>query len=287
MSGKAHIPFLPDYPSRPGASRLSVVTTVRNAVSTLPHTIASVRGQNIPGLDYVIVDAGSTDGTLDVIRANPDIVSLWKSEPDKGISDGFNKGIALSVGAYVTLLNADDRLSPGQLAAGLARLEESGADFVFGDLVYQDLHGTALHRVRGDAEYGARIPRTMPALNHPTLIMRRDAYERYGLFDTGLHYAMDYELLLRFHKAGCRGVYEPRMVGYMSLQGESDRHSAAVFREMREISIRHGYPALAANLLYAFRLVKGRARRIMEKILPHTASLALRRLFNKWVVPAE
>jgi glycosyltransferase involved in cell wall biosynthesis len=284
------IPTIADYPQRnslSGASPfVSVVTTVRNAKTTLPRTINSIRAQAIAGLEYVIVDACSTDGTLDVVRANTDIVSFWKSEPDKGISDGFNKGIALSTGRYVTLLNSDDWLSPGQLAAGLATLEGSGADFVFGDLVYYDARGTALHRVRGDGEYASRLAQTMPALNHPTVIMRRTAYERHGLFDLRLRYAMDYELLLRFHKAGCRGIYEPRMTGCMSLEGESDRHGEAALREVRDISIRHGYPAPAAKALYGFRLVKGRARRLIERALPHAASVALRHFFNRWVTPA-
>jgi glycosyltransferase involved in cell wall biosynthesis len=286
MSIADRIPTMKDYHSRPGAAMISVVTTVRNADRTLGRTIASVRAQKIPGLEYLIIDGGSTDNTLDVIRANADIVSFWKSEPDCGISDGFNKGIALSSGKYVTLLNADDWLSPGQLAVGVAALQESGADFVFGDLVYYDTFGNPLHCVRGDGAYGLRLARTMPALNHPTLIMRRTAYERHGLFDLTLRYAMDYELLLRFHKAGCRGIYEPRMTGRMSLEGESDLHSVAALREVRDISIRHGYPAPAAKALYGFRLLKSRARRLMEKTLPRTVSMALRRLFNSWVTPA-
>jgi glycosyltransferase involved in cell wall biosynthesis len=285
MSGQARIPAFKDYATRAGTARLSIVTAVRNGGKTLGRTIASVRAQNIPGLEYVIVDAVSTDDTLGVIRANADIVSFWKSEPDRGISDGFNKGIALSTGTYVSLLNTDDWLLPGQLSAGLATLESSGADFVFGDLVYHDAQGVALHRVRGEADYANHISHGMPALNHPTIIMRRDAYERLGLFDIGLRYAMDYELLLRFHRAGCRGVYEPRMTGAMSLGGASDLHVAAALREVREISIRHGYSAVTAHLLYGFRLVKTRARGAAELLLPRAASVMLRRLFNRWVTP--
>ena len=286
MSGLARIPAFKDYATRAGAAKLSIVTTVRNGEKTLGRTIASIRAQKIPGLEYVIVDAASTDDTLNIIRANTDIINFWKSEPDRGISDGFNKGIALSTGAYISLLNADDWLSPGQLLAGLATLESTGADFVFGDLVYHDAQGIPLHRVRGDAGYAHRIAHGMPAMNHPTVIVRRDAYERFGLFDTGLRYAMDYELLLRFHRAGCRGVYEPRMAGAMSLGGASDRHIAATLREVREISMRHGYPAVTAHLRYGFRRMKTSARAAAERLLPHAASMMLRRLFNRWLTPA-
>jgi len=263
-----------------GAALVSVVTAVRDGEKTLGRTIASVRAQNIQGLEYIIVDGASTDGTVDLIRANLDIVGAWKSEPDCGISDGFNKGIAMTSGKYVALLNADDWFSPGQVGYGIEALEKTGADFAFGDLLYHDADGKTLYCVRGDPEYARSIARVMPALNHPTVIVRRSAYERHGLFDPRLRYAMDYEFLLRLHRAGCRGVYEPRMIGHMTLEGASDRNSARALREGCEIAIRHGYPPLLAALQFRFRLLKGRMRRLAEKWLPSAISLALRRLFN-------
>src|ERR1700744_3827916 len=104
-------PQLSDYGARTARTDpplVSVVTTVRNGERTLARVIASVRAQAFPGLEYVVVDGGSTDGTLALIRANEDIIDVWTSAPDRGISDGFNKGIALTTGKYVSLLNADD-----------------------------------------------------------------------------------------------------------------------------------------------------------------------------------
>lgn len=278
------VPHLADYPAGPqrdGVKPLiSLVTAVRNGERTLPRTIDSIRAQALSGLEYIVVDADSTDATMDVVRANADIVTISKSECDRGISDGFNKGIALSRGTYVALVNADDWLSPGQLAAGVAALERSGADFAFGDLTYHDAAGRALYRVTGDAGYARRIAYTMPALNHPTVIVRRTAYESHGLFDLGLRVAMDYELLLRLHRAGCRGVYEPRMFGHMALDGVSDRQGRAALREVRDISIRHGFSRPAAHLRYWYALLKGRVRRITEALLPRGVSRAVRRIFN-------
>lgn len=280
------VPLLRDYPARqPAGPRpiISVVTTVRNGASTLAHTIASLREQHIPELEYIVADAGSTDGTLDIIRGNSDLVTYWQSEPDRGISDGFNKGIALSTGQFVQLLNADDWLSPGQITAGIETLRATSADFVFGDLLYHDAQGRVLHRVTGDAEYTRRIGHTMPALNHPTVIVRRDAYERFGLFDLRWRYAMDYELLLRFHRAGLRGVYDPRMLGHMTLEGASDRNARAALREVRDIAIQHGQPRLAAHAQHLFRLLKGRARRTVETLLPGGTGVAIRHFFNRSV----
>ncbi len=285
----SNIPVLTSYPSRAGgaAVTLSVITTVWNGARTLPRTIDSIRDQAVAGLEYIVVDAGSTDGTLDLLAAASDVITFWKSEPDRGISDGFNKAIALSTGRYVAIVNADDWLSPGQLAAGIETLESTGADFVFGDLLYHGEDGRLLYRVQGDPAYARRIAHVMPALNHPTVIVRRSAYERFGLFDLGLRYAMDYELLLRFHRGGCVGLYEPRMVGHMALAGASDTASLRAIREVRDIAIRHGYPRIAAHALYAFRLAKDRGRRLVEKALPPAVSVALRGLVNRDLVKAR
>jgi glycosyltransferase involved in cell wall biosynthesis len=268
-------------PGRPESPLLSVVTIVRNGEKTLARAIASVRRQDIPGLEYIVIDGGSTDGTIDIIRANADIISFWVSEPDRGISDGFNKGISRARGKYVQLLNADDWLSPGQLAFGLETLETTGADFVFGDLLYHDQDEGSLYCVSGDPDYAESIARIMPPLNHPTVIVRRAVYERHGLFDIGLRFAMDYEFLLRIHRAGCRGVYDPRMQGHMGLEGVSDSNASAALRESRDIAIRHGYPRFRAHIEFCYRLLKGKVRRSLERLFPRAVSVTLRSLFNR------
>lgn len=275
-------PAITNYPARQASSAplISVVTTVRNAERMLPRAIESVRAQAIPGLEYIAVDAASTDGTLDVIRKSTNVVTHWISEKDRGISDGFNKGIALSRGKYVQLLNADDWLSPGQLAFGIETLERTGADFVFGDLLYHTTSGEETHRISGEARYATRIAHVMPGINHPTVIVRRDAYERFGLFDLDYRLAMDYELILRFHRAGCEGVYDPRIVGHMTLDGASDRNAGSALREVRRASIQHGYSPLRAWLRYGLRLLKWRGRLLLSR-LPKPLFDALRRAFNR------
>ncbi|HWY61222.1 MAG TPA: glycosyltransferase family 2 protein [Rhizomicrobium sp.] len=283
---------LSDYPVPPigelrKPARMSVVTTVRNGEETLARAIDSVRLQNIPDLEYIIIDSASTDNTLDIVRGNTDVVTYWQSEPDRGISDGFNKGIVLSSGEFITLLNADDWLSPGQIAAGIETLDRTGADFVFGDLLYHGKDGELLYKVTGDAAYAARIDSLMPALNHPTVIVRRMVYERFGLFDLNYRYAMDYELLLRFHCAGCKGVYNPRIVGHMTLTGASDASSLKAIREVRTAAIAYGYPIIPAYLLSYLRMAKDRIRRLIEHLLPRSLSLALRSAVNRDLARAK
>lgn len=277
-------PSITAYPRRTTESgilpRISIVTSVKNAEKTLNRTIESVRSQDIDALEYIVVDAVSSDRTIDIIESNTDIITVWKSEADSGISDGFNKGVALARGKYVMLLNADDWLSPNQLSSGMETLEKTGADFVFGDLVYHYGDSGPVHIIRGEEGYGKRIAHVMPGINHPTVIVRRSAYERNGLFDLSLRYAMDYEFLLRLHRAGCKGVYDPRIVGHMALDGASDRNTGAALREVRDVSINYGYPRTLAWLRYGFRLLKWRGRLLLA-ILPPSLFTRLRRIFNR------
>jgi glycosyltransferase involved in cell wall biosynthesis len=272
-----------DYERQPGKAppRVSVITTVYNGEKTLARAIASMRAQQLPDLEYVIADGGSSDSTLNIIQANADIVHKWESEPDRGISDGFNKGIALSAGKYIALLNADDWLSLGQIAFGVEALERTGADFVFGDLVYYDAAGAPLHTIKGDANYARRIGYVMPVLNHPTVIVRRTAYEAHGLFDLNLRYAMNYELPLRFHRAGRRAVYDSWIIRHMTLAGQSDLHGVAGLAEVRDSSIRYGASPSSAWLRYFFRVFKSLTRRLLERLLPRAVIRRLRRRVNR------
>jgi glycosyltransferase involved in cell wall biosynthesis len=267
------------------APLVSLVTVALNRAATIERTIESVLRQTYAPLEYIVIDGGSSDGTVDVLRRYGGRIAHWRSEPDRGISDAFNKGLALAKGAAIGLINADDWLAPEQIANGVAALERSGADFVFGDLLYHDAAGRALFRIRGDPHYARTIDRGMPDVNHPTLLAWREVYARVGGFDPAYRFAMDYDWLLRVHRAGFRGVYEPRLVGRMTLEGASDRRYRQALAEVRRIAIRHGQPALAGWAWFGYRLGKGMARRGLERLAPATLHERLRRRVNRHFTP--
>jgi glycosyltransferase involved in cell wall biosynthesis len=272
---------------RPEAARplVSIVTVALNRAATIERTIESVLGQSYRPIEYIVIDGGSGDGTVDVLHRYGERIDHWQSEPDHGISDAFNKGLARAKGALIGLINADDWLAPDQIATGVAALEHSGADFVFGDLVYHDDAGRSLFRIKGDPDYARAIERGMPDVNHPTLLAKREVYDRVGGFDPALRYAMDYDWLQRAHRAGCWGAYEPALVGHMTLAGASDRRFGRAFAEVREIAIRHGQPRLAAWALYGYRLVKGSTRRLIERLVPAGVHERMRRRVNRQFTP--
>jgi glycosyltransferase involved in cell wall biosynthesis len=260
---------------------VSIITVVRNGVETLSRTIDSIKTQSYRHIEYLVVDGNSTDGTLELLRQREADIDLWLSEPDLGISDAFNKGIALSCGEFVALVNADDWLEPEHIRISVECLNRSGADFSFGNLVIHAATGAALYSITGDAHYARRLHHAMPAINHPTIVCRRMLYARNGLYDIHYRIAMDYEWLLRNHLRGAVGSYIPHLTGHMGAAGVSQRHIHTSLMEVRRASISHGYPVVFAHLRYQLRLLRAHARVLLEWWLPHRFVDAVHRLLNR------
>ena len=238
---------------------VSIITICLNAARTIERTIASVREQDHPAIEYLVIDGGSTDGTLEILNRHRDRVDRLVSEPDRGISDAFNKGIRLSTGRYVQFLNADDALGRGQIAAGVGLLgAHPDAGYAHGDVVKVDPRTGATSMMKGDPRYARTIWYVMKGLNHPTVLARRDLFDRYGLFDERWKIAMDYEWLLRLHRAGVRGVYSPSIAATMFSGGTSDARAYDAFREVRRISVLHGCHPLFAGSYHLARFLKQR-----------------------------
>jgi glycosyltransferase involved in cell wall biosynthesis len=259
---------------------VTVITAVRNGETVLERTMLSVFKQTYGNIEYIVIDGASTDGTLDVIRRYDDKIAYWVSEPDKGISDAFNKGIRAAQGDYIALLNADDWLSEDQIERGVQALRSSSAEYVFGDLLLHDAGGRVLYRIKGDPDYTRIIRSKMPEVNHPTVLARKSIYNRAGLFDLGYRYAMDYEWVLRVHAQGGTGLYVPGIAGHMGLGGASDASFRRAVKEVRDIAIRYGRNRMMAEFEYRFRVIKGAGRRLLERSLPQPFFDRLRTLFN-------
>jgi glycosyltransferase involved in cell wall biosynthesis len=244
---------------------VSAITVCFNSSRTVARTIDSVAGQTYVQVEYIVVDGGSDDGTVDVLRSRAADIDLWLSEGDRGISDAFNKGIALASGEFIALVNADDWLEPTHLEKAVAILRENDADFVFGNLMVHGPDGAAQYSLSGDPRYGRSIRHAMPDINHPTVVCRRRVFELHGLFDTGLRIAMDYDWLLRGYLCSVRGAYVPDLTSHMEVGGLSQRSARAALREVRDISIRHGYSRWLAGCRFLVRLARVRARMLVER----------------------
>lgn len=178
--------------------KISVITVVRNGREFVEQTINSVLSQSYQNIEYIVIDGGSTDGTVDIIKSHDSQITKWISEKDRGIADAFNKGLALAGGDYLLFLNADDALAhPGVLQEVVEAIVANGyPELIYGDC---DLHertsGAVLHRTIVEfSPVGLKKGKIIP---HPALFTKRSYFEKYGGFDTDYKIAMDYEWLLR------------------------------------------------------------------------------------------
>ncbi len=188
-------------PGQKNKPLISVITVVFNGATTLEYTIHSVLQQTYDNIEYIVIDGGSSDGTLDIIRKHDAQLDYWLSERDEGIYDAMNKGVALASGDYVGMLNADDFFaSPQAVEKIVERLVADNLDAVFSQLDIVD-HGNPLrvlrrYRVARFDTFMLRIG-VMPP--HPTFYCRRSCYEKLGAapYRTDYRIAADFELLVR------------------------------------------------------------------------------------------
>lgn len=258
---------------------VSLVTVVLNGGEALLRTFASVFAQSYQPIEYIVIDGGSTDGSVDLIKRHSEQIAYWVSEPDDGISDAFNKGIAAAKGDYIGLLNADDWLSPDQIEEAVRALQTSDAGFAFGDLLYHAPDGQTLHLIQGAPSYGSKIKSLMPALNHPTMLVKRRVFEKVGGFDRRYRVAMDYDWVLRAHLAGHRGIHSKKIIGHMTLAGTSDRQFVRGLTEVRKIAVSHGQNPAIAWPLFGIRVMKGMTQRRLHRHAP----ASLYRLLRAWI----
>jgi glycosyltransferase len=167
-------------------------------VPFVAQTIDSVIAQDYSHLEYIVVDGGSDDGTVDIIKARQSRISRWISERDSGISDAFNKGLALATGEYILFLNADDSLVNAGIVTDIANhiVCNNFPTIVYGDCAYLDRDtGATLHRIEVDFSKADLKRGRMPP--HPAMFSKRSYFEKYGNFDVTFKVAMDFDWFLR------------------------------------------------------------------------------------------
>jgi len=218
--------------------KISIITVVHNSAVTIKDTLASVAAQSHPELEYIVIDGASTDDTLNIVRSHGNLVTTLVSEPDRGIYDAMNKGLALATGDLVGFLNADDMFAHPDVVASIARAAEQdpAADAVYGDIVYvrEDRPDQVLRYWRSGAFTRSRLRfGWMPP--HPTCYVRRSRLPTLGGFKGQLRIAADYDFVLRtLARAGARAAYVPDVLVRMRAGGASNRSLAAMIRKSRE-----------------------------------------------------
>lgn len=216
--------------------KISIITSVYNNRETIRDAIESVLSQTYDNIEYIIVDGGSNDGTVEIVQSYGERITKFVSERDRGIYDGLNKGVSLATGDVIAFLHSDDVYTSNDIIALVAKEFAKGdVDGVYGDLIYTPKNDTSKvlrYWKSKDFETGLLKKGWMPA--HPTLFLKRSVYEKFGEFDLSFKIAADYDFMLRVLSGGIKVSYIPQVFYKMRVGGESNKSLKNIMLKSQE-----------------------------------------------------
>jgi glycosyltransferase involved in cell wall biosynthesis len=248
--------------------KITIVTPSFNSIHTIKATLDSVASQDYPHVEHIVVDGGSTDGTLDILKGFPRLI--WVSEKDEGHYHAMDKGTRMASGDVVAILNADDCYLPGVLTEVAAAFEKHPDwDALFGDMIFVDGEGKEIFR-RQEAMFDAQIVRYGQNMaNHQTLFLKKEVYLRLG----GYRYkefknCCDYEYVMRLIRANCRvGNIPVYIVNYRYHEHGQSADMRVRANMAKEIAdIQNEYGVRGGRLMKKALLTYARAKRQAEKL---------------------
>jgi len=218
--------------------KISIITASFRSESTIKDTLESVNIQTYPHIDHIIIDGASEDGTLDLVKAHGRRVVHATSEPDEGIFDAYNKGLAVADGDIIGILNSDDfYATPYAIEHVMHAFENPSIDAIYADLVYVDRDDTdkiIRHWKSRPYRQGDFTRGFSPA--HPTLFLRRSVYARAGGFNPSFRFSGDYEYMLRvFHTHRVKSYYLPKILVRMRSGGVTGGSLPSIKKQNLEI----------------------------------------------------
>lgn len=267
---------------------ISIITPSYNQGQFIERTIQSVLSQNVPGLEYIVVDGGSTDDTINVLRRMPSC--QWLSEPDRGQTHAVNKGIQLTTGNIIGWLNSDDIYYPNALKTILDYFNQHPEiDVIYGDAYHIDTHDQILELYYTEAWNIERL-KEVCYLCQPAVFFRRSMIDRFGVLDENLHYCMDYEYWLRLASRGARFAHVPQIVAGSRLHSDTKTLGSRIkvhkeINDMLKNTLKKVPDRWLSNYAHAFVKTtyqdKYPAWRINQAIGVETIIAAFR--WNKWI----
>lgn len=218
--------------------KITIITVAFNAAATIADTLRSVAEQTYPDIEHILIDGGSTDATMAIVKEHGSHLARCVSERDRGIYDAMNKGIALATGDIVGFLNADDFYASSRSLDAIAKaFKDPDVDACYGDLLYVRKNDTSsIVRYWRSSSYAADSFRKGWCPPHPTFFARRKVYEKHGGFSLDFKIAADTEIMYRLLEvAGIRSVHIPETIIKMRTGGESNKSLGNIVLQNREI----------------------------------------------------
>ena len=242
--------------------KISIITVSYNSESTIAHTINSVIKQDYSNVEYILIDGGSTDWTLNIINNYMDKIDYFNSEEDNGVYDAMNKGIKVASGDIIGILNSDDFYPNNSILSQIVQeFERTNCDCLYGDLVYVDkANARNIVRYWKSGLFSLSKINNGWMLPHPTLFVKKNIYNKFGLYNTSLSRAADYEMIIRLlkkHKINIK--YLPKILVKMREGGLSNSSFLNRIKANQEDSsawrINNLYPPLLIRFLKHIRKI--------------------------------
>ena len=240
--------------------------------------IDSVREQNMSNIEHIIIDGGSTDGTVDIIKKNEKDIAFWISEKDSGIYDAMNKGIINSRGEWVLFINSDDFIYEGILSEIFENEQNLGKfDLFYGSMIYNGgsykikINRRNLHNLNSPLSY-----------SHPATFFKKNFIEKFNGYNAGFRVVGDYDLLVRIAKSGYKSLFIDKAISVMSSGGVSDRIRSipCIIRE-RFIIDKSNFNCVTAYRNLFLHVLPIYLKQIIKKILLRTGFKKVVNLYFK------
>ena len=257
--------------SHESAPLISIIVAVFNGVKTLQQCIDSVAKQTYPNKELIIIDGGSNDGTVDLLRLNQEHITYWISEPDSGIYNAWNKGLTQAQGEWICFLGADDFIWDSQVLERLStRLEKLPASIhvAYGQIMLISADGESLYAAGEPWQKIKERFKQVMCIYHQGVMHRRGLFQQNGKFDESFQIAGDYELLLRELKTSDAVFIPDIIIVAMRREGISSKpaNTLLTMRELRRAQQMHGNHATATRAAQA-RTPPAAARRATARCL--------------------
>jgi glycosyltransferase involved in cell wall biosynthesis len=249
---------------------VTVVTAIFNGQSHVAGCLESVLRQDYPNIEHIIMDGGSSDGTVEVLRQYDDRIAFWKSERDNGVYEAWNKALKEARGKWICFLGVDDEFLPGAVSAYMALAAENPqAEYLCSKVKW--VHPSGYERIIGGPCTWPKFSRFMCALHVGSMHSKR-LFEQYGQFDTSYRISADYEFLLR-PRANLRTAFSPTVTVLMRAGGISD--SIKALHEANRARLETGglpkalllFDYWLAAIKYKVRPVTNRFRNTLSKTM--------------------
>ncbi len=244
---------------------LTIITPVFNGKDYLEETILSVLSQTYDNVEYIIIDGGSTDGSLDIIKKYTHVIDYWVSEPDEGISDAFNKGVRLACGDYINFQgDGDGFYSTTVLEKIIQGVNYSEDIFISGQIQRVTVDGKEMYISKFNSKFNKKSLLINMSMPHQGLFTNLRYFKKYGLFDIKNIYCMDYDHLLRSYREFPAVIMKNIIVAKWRADGLGENKDLEVFQEYHKIKIDNKIAAYPVLMIINFLI---RAKYVINKLL--------------------